>query len=161
MAKLNFDANEVEPNEYGNFEPLPPADYVCWIVASDVQPTKSGTGSFLLLELEVCAGPHKGRKLWDRLNIENPNQKAVQIARGTLSSICRAVGVMTPRDSSELHHHQLLVHVKQEMDPDRVLRNVIKGYKEIRKPVLNEPLPCKKPEAVVRTMKKDGGEIPF
>ena len=33
----------------------------------------------------------ESRLLWARLNLDNPNQQAVQIARGELSAICRAV----------------------------------------------------------------------
>jgi hypothetical protein len=36
----------------------------------------------------------------------------VQIARAELSAICRAVGVMAPKDSVELHNLPVTVHVR-------------------------------------------------
>ncbi len=57
-------------------------------------------------------GPYKNRLLWSRLNLDNPNAQAVQIAQGELSAICRAVGVMQPKDSIELHNLPLLITVK-------------------------------------------------
>jgi hypothetical protein len=42
----------------------------------------------------------------------------VQIARGELSAICRAVGVMAPKDSAELHNLPLTITVKQKKRDD-------------------------------------------
>lgn len=129
MADLRgFNADEVEPNE--SFDPIPAGEYLCIITASETKPTKSGNGSFLELEFEVIDGPHKGRKLWDRLNLVNPNETAVKIAQATLSAICRAVGVITPTDSCELHDVPLLVKVRIERRADTdEPTNVIKGYR--------------------------------
>ena len=129
MADLRgFDANTVEPND--SFDPLPNGDYLCIITASEMKPTKAGDGAFLELELQVLDGPHQGRKLWDRLNLNNANETAVRIARGALSSICRAVGIPQPQDSCELHDLPLMVKVacKKRDDTDE-MTNVIKGYK--------------------------------
>lgn len=130
MADLRgFNANDIEPNEA--FDPLPHGDYLCVIVHSGMKPTKSGNGSFLELEFEVIEGRYKGRKLWDRINLNNPNETAVKIARGTLSAICRAVGVLTPTDSCELHDRPLLCKVRVEKRADiDDLSNVIKGYRQ-------------------------------
>jgi hypothetical protein len=130
MANLQgFNAHEVEPNE--SFDPIPAGDYLCIITASETKPTKSGNGSFLELEFAVIDGPHKGRKLWDRLNLRNPNETAVKIAKATLSAICRAVGVMQPKDSCELHDLPLVVKVRVERRADTdEPANVIKGYRK-------------------------------
>ena len=78
------------------FEPVPAGKYLAAIVESEMKPTKSGNGHFLELTFEVGEGPYKGRKLWARLNLDNPNPQAVQIARGELSAICRAVSFAAP-----------------------------------------------------------------
>jgi hypothetical protein len=128
MAAINFNAHQVEPQEA--FDPLPAGEYLCIIAGSEEKPTRSGNGSYLELAFEVIDGPHKGRKLWDRLNLNNPSDMAVKIARATLSAICRAVGVMQPRDSCELHDIPLVckVRVEKRSDSDD-LTNVIKGYR--------------------------------
>lgn len=132
MANLTgFDANTVEPHE--SFDPVPAGEYLCIITASEQKPTKSGNGSFLELVFEVIEGPFKGRKLWDRLNLVNPNELAVKIAQATLSAICRAVGVMQPKDSCELHDIPLVckVRVEKRADSDEPA-NTIKGYRTRR-----------------------------
>ena len=92
MATFNFNANEVEPNS--GFTLMPAGKYLAVITEDEMKDTKSGDGRYLSLTFEVLDGKFKGRKLWARLNLENKNAQAVQIARGDLSAICRAVGVM-------------------------------------------------------------------
>ena len=127
MADLNnFNANRVEPAT--EFEPIPAGKYLAVITASEMKPTKSGNGSYLELTFQVIEGEFKGRLLWARLNLDNPNMLAVKIAQGELSAICRAVGVMEPKDSSELHNLPLVVGVKLKPDAEGELRNEVKSY---------------------------------
>ncbi len=110
MATLNFDATQVEPSS--GKDPLPAGKYLAAIVASQMKPTKNGAGQYLELEYQVLEGEHKGRKAWSRHNLHHTNQQTVQIARGELSAICRAIAVMTPKDSAELHNLPLTITVK-------------------------------------------------
>ena len=127
MANLHgFNAGSVEPMT--EYEPIPAAKYLAVIVKSEMKPTKNGKGRLLELEFEVIEGEFKGRKVWTRLNLENPNALTVKIARSELSSICRAIGVMAPTDSVELHNVPVVISVAQKTGSDGVLRNVIKGY---------------------------------
>jgi len=128
MANLNgFNANDVEPN--APFEPLPAGKYLATIVASEMKATKKGDGSYLQLEFAVLEGDCKGRKVWDRLCINHPNELTQRIARGSLSAICRAVGVMQPRDSVELHNLPLVATVScRRRDDNGEITNEIKGY---------------------------------
>lgn len=128
MATLNgFDANQVEPT--ASFDPIPAGKYLAAITESEMKPTKNGSGSYLQLTFTVLEGEHKGRVLWARLNLNNPNATAVKIARSELSAICHAVGVMQPRDSVDLHNLPLLITVKLKKREDTGdLTNEIKGY---------------------------------
>jgi hypothetical protein len=128
MANLgNFDANQVEPST--SFDPIPAGKYLAAIIDSKMKPTKSGQGEYLELTFQLLDGELKGRQLWARLNLNNPNAQAVKIARGELSSICRAVGVLTPRDSSELHGLPLVISVRCKKRPDTgEISNEIRGY---------------------------------
>lgn len=110
MDLTGFDAEQVEPQQ--SMEPLPAGWYKCVITDSEEKPTKAQTGSYLQMTLEVIEGDHTGRKVFERLNLNNPNATAVEIAQRTLSSICRAVRVMTPRNSTDLHDKPLMVKVK-------------------------------------------------
>jgi len=127
MAKLDFDAREVEPQ--GTFEPIPAGKYLAVITGSEMKATKAGDGSYLELVFQVIEGQYKGRNLWARLNLDNPNETAVKISRGELSAICRAVGVMTPKDSCELHNLPLVITVKLKKREDTgELQNDIGSY---------------------------------
>ena len=128
MANLTgFDARTVEPTT--DFEPIPADKYLAIIAESEMKATKAGNGSYLELVFQVIEGQYKGRKLWARLNLENPNATTVQIARSELSAICRATGVMTPKDSVELHNLPLLITVKCKKREDTGdVVNEIKGY---------------------------------
>jgi hypothetical protein len=127
ISGLGFNANDVEPNE--GFDLLPDGEYDAIIVASEIKKTTAGTGSYLSLELQVLNGKYQNRKIWDNLNILNPSEKAQQIARGTLSAICRAVNVLTPKDTAELHNKPLRISVKIEKSTGYNDKNVVKAYK--------------------------------
>lgn len=125
MATLNFDANTVEPN--AGFSPLPAGKYLAVITEDEMK--ESARGRYLQLKFEVIEGEYNGRNLWARLNLEHENPKAVQIARGDLSAICRAVGVMQLRDSVELLNIPLVITVRCKVDANtNEMRNEIKGY---------------------------------
>ncbi|MCO6438165.1 MAG: DUF669 domain-containing protein [Phycisphaerae bacterium] len=128
MANLNgFDASTVEPA--AGFDPIPVGKYLAMITESSMKPTKSGVGNYLEITFQVIDGEHKGRLLWARLNLDNPSATAVKIARAELSAICRAVGVMAPKDSVELHNVPLVITVAHKKRADTgEITNVIKGY---------------------------------
>jgi hypothetical protein len=141
MADLSgFDANQVEPST--DFDPVPAGKYLAVIIDSEEKANKAGTGSYLQLTFQIIDGPYKSRMLWARLNLDNPNATAVQIARAELSAICRAVGVLAPNDSVELHDLPLVIHVKCKKRTDTgEITNEIKGYskKETPAPVTAAP----------------------
>lgn len=130
MANLSgFDANQIEPT--GDFEAIPAGKYLAVITDSEMKPNKAGTGSLLQLTFQVIEGDYENRLLWTRLNLDHPNATAVQIARADLSAICRAVGVLAPKDSVELHNLPLMINVrcKKRQDTGDVV-NEIKGYSQ-------------------------------
>ncbi len=128
MADLSgFNANEVDPAV--GFDPIPAGKYLAIITETEMKPTKAGTGQYLQLTFQVLEGEHKGRLVWARLNLDNPSEMAVKIARAELSAICRAVGVLAPKDSIELHNLPLTIKVgcKKRGDTGE-MTNEVKGY---------------------------------
>ena len=122
-----FNASEVEPQ--GTFEVIPAGRYVAVIIESVTKENSAKTGSFLEMVFQIIEGPNEGRKLWARLNLKHPNETAVKIARAQLSSICRATGKMTPRDSAELHDIPLVIAVRvQKREDTGDMTNDISGY---------------------------------
>jgi len=136
MAQLNFDAREVKPSAAP--DPIPAGKYLVEINESEMKETKNKDGSYLELVFTVVDGEYRGRKLWDRLCINHPNAKTVEIARANLSAICHSVGVLQPQDSVQLHGLPLCVRVILKEDNNGEKRNEIKGYyrrEDIEQPV--------------------------
>lgn len=124
-----FDATQVAPQEA--FKPIPAADYNMAISGSEMKPTKDGLGWYLELKLTVLDGAHKGRIIFDRLNLGNSNETAVRIAQQTLSAICHATGVMKIDSTSIdlLHNKPMLVAVKIKPASGQYEEgNEVKGY---------------------------------
>lgn len=128
MALLNFNANEVEVS---SFEPLPKGTYEAMITNSEMKANKAGNGAYLELTFTVTSGQYKGRLVWSRINLHNQNATAVKIAREELASICRAVGVLAPRDSSELHNRPMNIKVVTT-EYDGRESNDIRSYSAIK-----------------------------
>lgn len=131
MAELNgFDAEQHDPME--DFSVMPAGEYVAMAMDSEMRVTKLGTGEFLQITWEIIDGENQGRKLWSRLNLNNPNPTAVEIANRELSSICRAVNVLRPKNSEQLHNLPLVLNVGIEKRKDNgELANRVKGYSSV------------------------------
>lgn len=127
MRLSGFDANAIEPS--APREVIAPGKYKAVITKSEERPTKAQTGSMLVLTCQIIEGPHNGVTLMDRLNLNNPNKTTEEIAQRTLSAICRAVGVMMPNESSDLHDKPLMITVKvKPADGQYAASNEISGY---------------------------------
>jgi len=144
-----FDASTVEPTTA--YEVLPAGEYQAMITDSEMKTTKNGNGEYLQLTVEIIDGEYKGRLLWERLTLKHPNAKTVEIAQRTLSAICRAVGVLQPKDSAELHGVAFVVKVGIEAPKNGYdAQNRIKAYKSARQaqtappPAADQKMPWRK-----------------
>lgn len=90
------------------FSDLPQGIYAVRIIDERTKTTKKGDGEYLELTFEIMNGPHAGRLIYDRLNLKNPNDKAMEIARLNLAAIFKAIGII-PSDSSELLRKSLRI----------------------------------------------------
>lgn len=141
MASLaGFDASQVP--EQADFSAMPAGQYVLIATASEMKPTTSGTGQYLNVTFEVLDGQYKSRKVWARMNLVNPNAMAVQIAQQELGALCRAVGVIKPNDSAELHNKPFLATLDIELDDKKRERNIIKKYEPINGAAMAAPAPA-------------------
>ena len=120
MAQLpsEFDTSQV-PETEADYSALPAGDYICQATDSEMKDTKAGNGQYLQITFEVLDGDHKGRKIWDRLNLVNPNQTAVDIAQRQLASLARSCGVQKVADSSVLHGIPVTLKVKIRKGTDQ------------------------------------------
>ena len=154
MALFNFNAASVEPMPSRSFEPLPKGDYEMMIVKSDVKPTQAGTGHYIELEMHVLGGEHSGRRIWERLNIDNPNKTAQDIASAALASLCYAVGVQDMTETEQLHDIPFVAHI--EIDKKDPTRNRVMGYAGISAPAPKAAAPAARPAAAAPAKKPWG-----
>jgi hypothetical protein len=127
-AKYKFDATKVKPRT--RLDPLPIGTYVAAIATSDMRENMAGTGSYLELVFEIDQpDEHRGRRLWQRLNVVNPSEKAVEIAHAELSAICHAAGVLQIENTADLHYKPMTIEVTQRRRQETgYLVNEIVGY---------------------------------
>ena len=127
MDLNGFNAMNIEPSN--SFDPLPADWYKCVITDTEERQTKAMDGSYLQLTIEVIEGPFSGRKVFDRLNLNNKNKTAVEIAQRALASICLAVEVPNPKNSEELRDKPLMVKVAvRPAENGYDASNDVKGY---------------------------------
>ena len=144
MADLTgFDATQEE--EMKDFSLLPEGDYEVMITESEMKETKKGDGQFLTLTMQVNEpGELAGRFIWVNLNLDNPNEVSVKISRAELAAICRAVDVIQPDDSEDLHNIPFVVTLKHKMSKFKgELEAIVKKYAPAG--IAQAAAPAKKP----------------
>ncbi len=130
MASLSgFDASKVEPRV--PLAPIPAGRYEAVVTESEMLPAKSGKGRYLKVCIQVTQGEHKGRHVWAQINYEHTSAVAAEIGRAELSALCRSVGVLTPKDSSELHNRPFVVVVGvRKRDDTGEPANIVRGFEK-------------------------------
>lgn len=154
MAQFNFNATSVEPMQSRSYDPLPKGDYEMMIVKSDVKPTQAGTGHYIELEMHVLGGEHSGRRHWERLNVDNPNKTAQDIANAALASLCFAIGIEDMTETEQLHDQPFVAHV--DIDKKDPTRNRIMGYATAGAPAPKAAAPAARPAAAAPAKKPWG-----
>lgn len=137
MVQINFNAAGVKPN--ATLEAIPTGHYPVMITNTTEKPTKKNDGAFIEVEMQIQGGEFAGRKVFDRLNIKNNNQTAVDIAYATLSAICHVTGRFQIQDTAQLHGVPFIVVVQKKVREDLPVpvgevpnyTNEVKGYKDI------------------------------
>lgn len=140
--------NVEEESKGAGFAPLPPGEYTAMITKSEAKENKSGAGMHISATFQIVEGDYEGRLLFANWNVQNSNPTAEKIGRAELAACCRAVGVMNPQDSTELHDKPILITVG--LDKKDPTRNVIKGYDSLNsQPPGTEAAPAAKAAAPV------------
>lgn len=155
MAFINFNASGVDTTS--QYAALPAGDYEAMVTASQQKTTKDGSGSYLELTIEIQGGQFGGRKIWDRLNLQNKNPKAVEIAQKQLAQLCHATGVLQVNDSEQLHNIPVVMKLSCKHDDySGEMRNEVKGYKALARTGF-----VQRPAAAPSQAKPAGGALPW
>lgn len=131
QVNWQFNANQYEPNQ--GMGSHPPASKIPFTVTNTaMKENKDKTGGYLEVELTSTLGA-----MIARYNINNQSPKAVEIAYGQLSALCRATGRLQIDGNNEcaaLRGGQGLMDIGYQKDeepnpqfPDR------KGYTELKR----------------------------
>nr|DAR80701.1 MAG TPA: Protein of unknown function (DUF669) [Caudoviricetes sp.] len=136
---LNFNATVVEPAK--PFQAIEPGWYDAKIDESEMRPTNSGSGAYLKLRFSIIGGKHNNQKVFQNLNLQNPNPTAVEIAQKQLSAICHSMNVLQLQNSAQLHGIPLKIKVKIRKDPTNQYEdsNEIAAYENINADVQMSP----------------------
>ena len=126
MATLDFDVSSYEATK-SNFDPLPRGEYLAIVTENQMKATKSGTGEYLELVIQIVDGEFSGRKIWERLNIHNANETAETIARAALKSLSLACGIEPLTDTDMLNDTPFTIVL--DIDRKDPTRNRVMGYK--------------------------------
>lgn len=138
----NFDPNQ----HHDSYEPLPAGDYLVMITESTIDQKDDGA-QFVKVTMEVMQPEqHYGRKCFANFTLEHANPKAVEVGRKILSNLCRAVGVMAPRETEELHGIPFFTRLVVDQWDDGSLHNEAKAYWSTQSQAPPQPKP-KAPKA--------------
>lgn len=95
-----------DPNNVaGDYTPVPPGEYGFTIIEADYKATSAGTGHFIYIKCKIDDNDPSGeggRTFEDRFNIDNPNDKAVEIGQRQLNALLFATGKQAISDTDEL-----------------------------------------------------------
>ena len=78
-------------------QPIPAGEYQAMVTEASEDPTRAGNGLILKLTWTIAAGAQKGRKVFQRITLANPNEQAVTIGHAELKRVCAAVGIARPK----------------------------------------------------------------
>lgn len=143
MATLNFNAAQV-PTDFGAQECVPAGWYNVMVDETEMKPTKDGSGAYLQVRFTVLDGQYVNRKIFTRMNLQNSNPTAQEIAYKQLSALCHAVNVLQLQDSVQLHGLPLKVKVKVRKDSTGQYedQNEVTAYKNINEHVDMQAAPA-------------------
>jgi len=97
----------------GDFTPIPAGWYPGSIVEMEYKPKKDKPDEgYLQLTVEIDEGDHKGRQLFDNLNMWDQSEKAQQYVQRKVNTLCMSTGQHQITDLNQLMNNRLLIQVK-------------------------------------------------
>src|SRR5882724_1614065 len=125
-----FDANQFEPRQNAGGHPVG-NKFPFEITGTEVKSTKDGTGGMFVVTFTTPAG-----QIDYRYNLFNQSTKAVEIAHGQFSALCRAVGryqVDFNNDGAILRGAKGCLDVNYQKGEEPTAERPEGGYVEVKK----------------------------
>ena len=108
-----YDNTANTPPRDRSFELLPPSKFSAMVTNTELKDSRTPGGKILKVEYLITGPTHAGRKIFQNINVRNPNAQAEQIGQQELGDLKAAVGltgVMT--DTTQLHNIPLTIKLK-------------------------------------------------
>lgn len=112
-AFTGYDNTATTPPRDRTFDLLPPSKYSAMVSNTELKDSRTPGGKILKVEYLITGPTHAGRKIFQNINVRNPNAQAEQIGQQELNDLKEAVGlteVMT--DTVQLHNKPLTIKLK-------------------------------------------------
>ena len=133
MATLGFtiNASDLPEDTNNDYAPVPAGEYDVEIKDAEIRTTKSGTGQYIALRLDIVAPSHEGRVVWANLNIKNDSQKAEEIGRQQLGAVMRSIGLASLQDTDQLIGGRVGVKLVIRKSEEYGDSNEVKAYRSL------------------------------
>jgi hypothetical protein len=117
-------------DDYKGDDLFPDGEYSVIITESELTPRTKGNGDDWKFVFQVMDGKLQNRQITFWLAFDIPGatggmEQALQIGKRTISDICRAVNITTPKRTEELKGKTLKLKLKIKEGKDGVARNQI------------------------------------
>jgi len=129
MPTIDFNADEFfDESKSGTYELVPAGKYVCQVVEDCERTSKKGD-RYLQLTIKIVDGEYKNRQFFDRIMLWHRDSETQNIARKSFASLCRAVNLKNPTDSSYIHNKPFLCRIGVKFSEySQKDENEVKGY---------------------------------
>ena len=139
-----YDPGETFDTQYGD---IPEGEYPAVLNSWNWKATKAGNGHYLELEFIIVEHLLMNRKHWERLNLDNQNEKARNIARELLNKFLKALPWTDPIGNEEelfkamgdIQGKKINMVIKHRKKPDGEKEVQIKNFKEYERPSNSPP----------------------
>ena len=147
-----------------SYELLEKGQYKMICIESEIKKTRNEQGSFINLCFEVVDHERAGKRVYDTMIISYEGGKdavaTVRIGKAKLAQVTKALNipVFSFKDTSQLHHKELLCQVEIDPNPGYKPKNVITAYSSVDG---TNAAPAKDNASDANVDPKTGERIPF
>lgn len=144
LINAPYEFTPTDETRVDDFELMPKGRYSVTIEHAQWKPTRDRRGRYLELSLLFHDEGFKGRKLTDRLNLENPSPKAVQIAQKALTAILDQSGLPGFSHPDQLITGRVIpcnVSIEVSEDPQYRDKNRVSSWPQLATPKSAPPRP--------------------
>lgn len=125
MVSLGVDVSNIEPHV--KYEPVPPGAYKVRLVDA-VEKSDRG-GEYIDMQFEVLEpNQYASRRVWEKLRLASPSDKARARAQRRLAALVRACGLVTASETDQLLMKPLMVKIKVVKDEGYDPKNEIDSF---------------------------------